>query len=132
MADIVTQGTQTVAAGDAVTFALNRIWTRCPNIRHEPLSGRVTLLPGLYRVSFNGNFSSTETGNVSFEIEQDGEGIPGSVITNTIAAATDIYNGSATVEVRVCCPCCATLTVRNIGTVPATVDNANLVITRVG
>ena len=54
MADIVTQGTQTVAAGDAVTFALNRIWTRCPNIRHEPLSGRVTLLPGLECESYNG------------------------------------------------------------------------------
>ena len=51
MADFVTAGTQTVEVNASVLFAANRIYScNCPNIRHEPLSGRVVLLPGLYRV----------------------------------------------------------------------------------
>ena len=49
MADMVSLGTQTVNVGDNVAFTTNRIGGNCQNIRHEPGSGRVTLLPGLYR-----------------------------------------------------------------------------------
>ena len=133
MADMVTPGTQTVNAGDNVLFLLNRIWSNnCPNIRHEAASGRVVLLPGLYRVGFNANLSAAAPGEAVFEIEQDGEGIPGAKIINTIAAAGDFVNGAVTVEVRVCRPCCATLTVKNIGTIAATVSDANLVVSRIG
>lgn len=41
-------------------------------------------------------------------------------------------NGAATVEVRVCKPCCATLSVKNIGATAATVSDANLVVSRIG
>lgn len=132
MADMVSQGTQTVNAGDNVLFLLNRIWSNCPNIRHEATSGRVILLPGLYRVGFNANFSAAAPGEAIFEIEQDGEGIPGAKIINTIAAAGDYVNGAVTVEVRVCRPCCATLTVKNIGTIDVVVSDANLVVSRIG
>ena len=65
MADFVTAGTQTVEVNASVLFAANRIYScNCPNIRHEPLSGRVVLLPGLYRVGFNGNFSAAAAGDV--------------------------------------------------------------------
>lgn len=132
MADFVTVGIQTVEANAGVVFAANRVYSRnCKNIRHEPLSGRVVLLPGLYRVGFNGNFSAAAAGDVIFEVQQDGEGIPGAVIQNTVTAGATI-NGAATVEVRVCCPCCATLTVKNIGTAAATVSDANLVVSRIG
>ena len=101
MADFVTAGTQTVEVNGSVLFAANRVYScNCPNIRHEPLSGRVVLLPGLYRVGFNGNFSAAAAGDVIFEIQQDGEGIPGARIQNTVAAGATI-NGAATVEVRV-------------------------------
>ena len=46
MADMVSLGTQTVNVGDNVAFTTNRIGGNCQNIRHEPGSGRVTLLPG--------------------------------------------------------------------------------------
>ena len=114
MADFVTAGTQTVEVNASVLFAANRIYScNCPNIRHEPLSGRVVLLPGLYRVGFNGNFSAAAAGDVIFEVQQDGEGIPGARIQNTVAAGATI-NGAATAEVRVCKPCCATLSVKNV------------------
>ena len=123
MADFVTAGTQTVEVNASVLFAANRIYScNCPNIRHEPLSGRV---------GFNGNFSAAAAGDVIFEIQQDGEGIPGARIQNTVAAGATI-NGSATVEVRVCKPCCATLSVKNVGTAAATVSDANLVVSRIG
>lgn len=132
MADFVTAGTQTVEVNGSVLFAANRVYScNCPNIRHEPLSGRVVLLPGLYRVGFNGNFSAAAAGDVIFEIQQDGEGIPGARIQNTVAACATI-NGAATVEVRVCKPCCATLSVKNVGATAATVSDANLVVSRIG
>lgn len=132
MADFVTAGTQTVEVNGSVLFAANRVYScNCPNIRHEPLSGRVVLLPGLYRVGFNGNFSAAAAGDVIFEVQQDGEGIPGARIQNTVAAGATI-NGAATVEVRVCKPCCATLAVKNVGATAATVSDANLVVSRIG
>lgn len=77
MADFVTAGTQTVEVNGSVLFAANRVYScNCPNIRHEPLSGRVVLLPGLYRVGFNGNFSAAAAGDVIFEVQQDGEVFP--------------------------------------------------------
>ena len=103
MADFVTAGTQTVAVNASVLFAANRIYScNCPNIRHEALSGRVVLLPGLYRVGFNGNFSAAAAGDVIFEVQQ------------------------------VCKPCCATLSVKNVGATAATVSDANLVVSRIG
>lgn len=132
MADFVTAGIQTVEANAGVVFTSNRVYSRnCQNIRHEPLSGRVVLLPGLYRVGFNGNFSGAAAGDIIFEVQQDGEGIPGAVIQNTVAAGATI-NGAVTIEVRACCPCCTTLTVKNIGDAAATVSDANLVVSRIG
>ena len=131
MADMVSLGTQTVNVGDNVAFTTNRIGGNCQNIRHEPGSGRVTLLPGLYRVGFNGNFSAVAAGTLAFEIRQDGDSIPGSKIISTVTAA-GYGNGSSTVEVRVNRPCCSTLSVRNIGTVAAIVSDANLVVSRIG
>ena len=48
MADMVSLGTQTVNVGDNVAFTTNRIGGNCQNIRHEPGSGRVTLLPKVF------------------------------------------------------------------------------------
>ena len=126
MADMVSLGTQTLNVGDNVAFTTNRIGGNCQNIRHEPGSGRVTLLPGLYRVGFNGNFSAVAAGTLAFEIRQDGD----KIITTVTAAGYG--NGSSTVEVRVNRPCCSTLSVRNIGTVAAIVSDANLVVSRIG
>lgn len=131
MADFVTQGTQVVTADDNITFASNRIPSRCRNIRHEAQSGRIVLLPGLYRVNFNANFTAAAESEVIFEITQDGEGIPGGVIHTNIAAG-EYANGAATVEVRVSGPCCTTLTIHNTGDDVITVENANLVVSRVG
>lgn len=66
-----------------------------------------------------------------WDVQQDGEGIPGARIQNTVAAGATI-NGAATVEVRVCKPCCATLSVKNVGATAATVSDANLVVSRIG
>lgn len=131
MADIVTQGPQVVAADDNITFTANRIPSRCRNIRHEAQSGRIVLLPGLYRVNFNANFTAAAASQALFEIAQDGEGVPGAVIRTNFAAG-EYANGAVTVEVRVYGPCCTTLTVHNSGDDVITVENANLVVSRVG
>lgn len=109
MADFVTAGTQTVAVNASVLFAANRIYScNCPNIRHEALSGRVVLLPGLYRVGFNGNFSAAAAGDVIFEVQQDGEGIPGARIQNTVAAGSNNQGSSncrsTSVQAMLCYP----------------------------
>ena len=130
MADIVTPGSQTVNPNGSVLFLFNRIWSKCSRIKHEAGSGRVSLLPGLYRVGFNANFNSTAADAI-FQIQLDGEGVPGAVIQNTLAADAT-QNGAATVEVRICEPCCGTLSVKNIGATAITVNDANLVVSRIG
>lgn len=131
MADIVTPGSQTVEANDNVLFLLNRVWSKCSRIRHEATSGRIVLLPGLYRVGFNANLSSAAAGEAILELTQDGEGVPGAKIQTTLAAG-DFANGAMTVEIRVCEPCCSSVGVKNIGTVAITVSDANLVVSRIG
>ena len=77
MADFVTAGTQTVEVNGSVLFAANRVYScNCPNIRHEPLSGRVVLLPGLYRVGFNGNFSAAAAGDVILKYSRTAKVFP--------------------------------------------------------
>lgn len=131
MADMVTTAAQEVAAASSVTFATNRVWTRCPNIQHEPASARVTLLPGLYRVAFSANLTSTADVEAIIEIRQDGEAIPGAVIHDNLTAA-EYTAVSATVEVRVGSPCCSNLSVYNNSADAVTFEDANLVINRIG
>lgn len=131
MADMVTTTAQEVAAASSVTFATNRVWTRCNNMQHEPSSARVTLMPGLYRVSFSANLTSTAAVEAIVEIRQDGEAIPGAVIHDNLTAA-EYTAVSTTVEVRVNCPCCSNLSVYNNSTAAVTFEDANLVISRIG
>lgn len=48
-------------------------------------------------------------------------------MTVTPAAVGDLFNVSRMIEIDVPCNCCYTLSVRNVGTTPVTVEGANII-----
>ena len=82
---------------------------------------------------FNGNVAvpTGETvGAVSLALALNGEALQGGVMTVTPAAVEEFFSVSAMIYVDVPCNCCYTLSVKNISTIPVTVDDANLVTIR--
>ena len=103
--------------------------------RHREGSGLVTLTKsGRYLVTFSGNIAVPEgetVGEVSMGITQDGEVINGSVMRVTPAAVENYFNVSTQHYIDAYCGCCVTVSVRNNGTIPVLVDNANVTVVRV-
>lgn len=102
----------------------------CPKVRHRKFSGVFTFKGGRYLVTFGANVSvpTGETpGPLSLAITLNGEPLQGGVMTVTPAAVGEPFSISRTVEIDVPCNCCYTLSVRNIGTTPVTVEEANLI-----
>ena len=98
---------------------------------------------GQYRINFNATVSSATAGVVAFALYNNGEMIPGTLMTETLAAAGDYANIGISKEIRVCCKGNASISVRAVPTVPTATDpttpittqipiiaNANLVIDR--
>lgn len=133
MIDAVNVPVQTVAVNGSVLFANTRIHTGC-SVRHEQGSGRfVALKPGVYQVAFSGNVSIPAGGTVapiSLDITADGDTVAGSKMLTTPAAVAVPGNVSVVVLIRVFCDCCVSLSVRNTGTTPINIQDANFVITR--
>lgn len=132
MLNAVNAPSQNVLPLQNVLFASNRI-KRCCNTRHDQGSGIITLnKPGIYKVSYNGNTTLTAAGNASLGIKLNGEVIPGTIMTNTLAAA-GVASMSAETLVKVDCNCCVTITVGNLSTTDTiAVDNANIIVTKIG
>ena len=133
MINAVNVPVQEVAVNGIVLFGQTRIRTGC-SVRHEPGSGRfVALKPGIYKVSFSGNVSIPTGGTVApiiLDITQDGEIVAGGNMEHTPAAVATPENVSTTVLIQVYCNCCVPISVRNDGTTPINVEDANFVITR--
>ena len=133
MIDAVNVPVQTVAVNSNVLFQSTRISTGC-SVRHEQGSGRfVALKPGVYEVTFSGNVSipaGTTVAQIVLDLLQDGEPVAGSIVLLTPATAGVPAAFSRTVLIRVFCDCCVSLSVRNSGTTPVNIQDANFVITR--
>lgn len=88
----------------------------------------------IYKISFGANIAvpTGETvGPVSLALALDGEVLRNAVAIETPAAVEEYANVFIATTVDVLCNCCAQISVRNIGTIPVDVQNANIIIERI-
>lgn len=139
MAEFTNIDLQTVALGGNVVFDETPICpTRC--ITHRQGSG-ITRLNGAgsngrarFLVAFSGNIQIPAGGTVeeiSLAIAVDGEPLLATQMIVTPAAVEQFFNVSAQTYIDVPCNCCVTVSVQNISAIVATVDDANIIITRI-
>lgn len=132
MAEFINALPQTVEVNSNVLFT-DTVVEPCCKVRHRTGSGIFTLKGGRYMVAFNGNVAipTGETvGAITLALALNGEAIQGGIMIVTPAAVEEFFNVSALIYIDVPCNCCYTLSVRNIGATPITVDDANLVTIR--
>jgi hypothetical protein len=134
----VNAATQTVPAGQNVTFATDRVRTNSCNsccggwLSHDLGSGLFTITkPGIYEVGFNANVTNATTvGLIVLDVTNSGETIAGSEMVATPAAVTTYVNVSSNILVRVPCNSSVTISVKNNSAAAILVSQANLFITR--
>lgn len=132
MAEFINPIPQAVELNANVLFT-ETVVEPCPKIRHRRGSGVFTLKGGRYLVFFSGNTivpADGTIGDISLAIAINGEALQGGVMTTTEPVVERYSNVSTMVYIDVPCNCCYTLSVKNVGEIPFTVDNANLVIMR--
>ena len=131
MAEFIANDVQTVAIGSNVLFT-DVVVPPCPCVRHRAGSGIFTLRGGhTYVVGFSANVSGdTADTEVTLSLAIGGEELIGARMARTPSTA-GAYNNVATFAIiEVPCGCCYTLSVENVGLVPADVATSNLVIFR--
>ena len=137
--EITANAIQTVAANQNVQFTNTAVPGSCSMIHREG-SGLVTLR-GLgqqararFHIWFGGNVALSEGATVApvlFALSLGGETLPSTQMVVTPAAVGDYFNISASVFLDIPSGCCQNISVRNIGTTEADIQNANLIIERV-
>lgn len=138
--EITANAAQTVAVGQVVVFTETAVSGNCSMIHREG-SGLVSLR-GLtngqcrarFLVEFGANIAvpTGETvGPVSLAIAINGEPVLTSQMISTPAAVEEFNNVGASLYVDVPIGCCNQISIENTGTIPVTVQNANLIIERV-
>lgn len=132
--------TQTVASGDAVTFAVNGVQTGC-TATHIPGSTTISLnRPGYYYITAVAEITSATAGtDVELGLYGNGELIQGTNTIVTIAAADAVATIPINTIVRVVPNCCSApdnvpfaITVVNTSANNETISNITLTITKVG
>lgn len=137
--EITANAIQTVAANQNVQFTNTAVPGSCSMI-HRDGSGLVTLrgltqqVRARFHIWFGGNVALSEGATVApilFAISLGGESLPSTQMIATPAAVGDYFNVSASVFLDIPAGCCQTISIRNVGTTSADVQNANLIIERV-
>ena len=132
MAEFINPLPQTVEVNGNVLFTETPV-EPCCKVRHRRGSGVFTLKGGRYFALFDANVAipTGETvGPITLALALNGEAIQGATMVVTPAAVEEFFNVSKGIYIDVPCNCCYTLSVRNIGETPVTVDDANLVTIR--
>ena len=122
---------------DSVRFQRDCIRTgscNCNNYRswlcHNEGSANYEITKGgLYEINFNATVSSATAGAIAFQLYNNGEAIPGTLMVETIAAADDFANIGINKKITVCCNGNATISVRSVATVPTPTTPATPVTT---
>lgn len=140
MLEITANAAQIVAPNQAVLFTETAVQGNCSMIHREG-SGLVGLraLPNgqcraRFLVEFGANIAvpTDETvGPISLAIAINGEGVGTSSMISTPAAVEEYNNVSASIYIDVPIGCCSQISVENIGTIPVSIQNANLIVERV-
>lgn len=136
MINSVNVAEQTVAVDGNVIFDTDRVRTRacaCGGwLQHDEGSGIFTLArAGIYKVDFNANVTSTVVGDITLGIQTNGETVAGTEMDSTVTVAGDYENVSASTLIVVQPYSSKTIAVENLSTIEATIDDANIVITRI-
>lgn len=136
MINSVNVAEQTVAVDGNVIFDADRVRTRacaCGGwLQHDNGSGVFTLVrPGIYKVEFNANVTSTVVGDTTLAIESNGEVIGGTEMDYVVAVAGDYQNVSASTLVVIQPYSSRSISVANLSADEVTVDDANIIITRI-
>ncbi len=122
---------QSVAAGGTLPFTTNLV-SYGNAISHTPASPSIVItVPGLYRITFDSNFSPLTTAELpditELELNLNGSPVPGAVVTETFTAATDVSNGGFNTIIEVpMAPATLTVTAPN----GAVVEEATLTVER--
>lgn len=143
MPEYTANAIQTVAVGDNVIFTDTAVPCTKGFVLHRNGSGIFTLKgivnncfdsKAVYKVSFGANAAlptGADVAPVQLSITQSGEVIPYSTVIDSSAIAENYFNVYRSVLIEVSRGCCTTIAVRNTSTVPANVQDANLIIEKV-
>lgn len=127
---------QDVAVGANIVFTTDRVRTRacaCGGwLQHDEGSGVFTLArPGIYKVDFNANVTAAAAGATTLAIESNGEVVQGTEMDYVVAVVGDYQNVSASTLIVVQPYSSRSVSVANISAAEVTVDDANIIITRI-
>lgn len=127
---------QDVAVGANIVFTTDRVRTRacaCGGwLQHDEGSGVFTLArPGIYKVDFNANVTAAAAGATTLAIESNGEVVQGTEMDYVVAVVGDYQNVSASTLIVVHPYSSRSVSVANISAAEVTVDDANIIITRI-
>lgn len=137
--EITANAVQTVAANQNVIFTDSPVRGSC-SIVHRDDSGLVTLrgitsqCRARFKVTFGANVAVPTGGTIgpiTLAIAINGEGIGPSTMISTPTAVEEFNNVGASVFLNVPVGVSYTISVQNIGTEEALVQNANLIVERV-
>lgn len=127
---------QDVAVGANLVFTTDRVRTRacaCGGwLQHDEGSGVFTLArPGIYKVDFNANVTAAAAGATTLAIESNGEVVQGTEMDYVVAVVGDYQSVSASTLIVVQPYSSRSVSVANISAAEVTVDDANIIITRI-
>lgn len=127
---------QDVAVGANIVFTTDRVRTRacaCGGwLQHDEGSGVFTLArPGIYKVDFNANVTAAAAGATTLAIESNGEVVQGTEMDYVVTVVGDYQNVSASTLIVVQPYSSRSVSVANISAAEVTVDDANIIITRI-
>lgn len=125
--------TQTIEAGQSITFDNVVLKSGCAEYHRGGTSSVRLRRAGIYEVHFTGNVAATTAGDIlQLAIQLDGDTLSETTMTQTPAAADAFANVSAATAVRNCMDDGNRITVTNIGTTAITLaPNPGLFIKRV-
>lgn len=135
MIELINTATQTLQPGQAIRFDKVLLRSGCSECYNQQLPTSVKLKGGcgsIYELHFNGNVTSTTTGDVlQLAIAVATSPLVETAMNATPAAAGTLVNVSTSTLLRLCCSDLDRVSVINVGTNPITIaQNSNFHIVR--
>ena len=135
MINSYTNTTQTFNTNEILTFATNKIISGCSVVHTEGTGSFLLKKPGYYYIFFNASGAAETAGNITVQLLNNGEVVPGAVTSGYSAANAnaEALGFSTILKVLPSCACIdnsATISLQNTG-VEATFSNLNIIITKI-
>lgn len=138
--EITANAIQNVTVNDNVIFTDTPVPGNC-SIIHRDGSG-IVKLRGLtttqsrarFKAFFGGNIAvptGQTPGAIILALTMDGEPVATTRMIATPGAVGQYFNVASSIYLDIPAGCCGTLGVKNVGTIPVDVQNANLIVERI-